>query len=181
MDRSNCLQKFVEQLYEEYRGLLFSTILKYFGPSTECEDVFQEVFVRIIQQAGKLIEFSPNQIRAYILLVAHGVSVDYLRKKYRNNEISMDNDILINLVNTSKEVHKETDAFNRVDLFLIMETLSLEERTLLIGKYYLGLSGEELANLVGGSKVAVRSQLHRAKKKVFTEWKKAGLHLEDFE
>ena len=184
MDRSKkvaCLQRFVEQLYEEHKGLLLSTILRYLGSPTDCEDVFHEVFIRIIGYADKLIEFPDNKVKAYILLVAHGVCVDYLRKQYRTPEISMDHDVLMNMVNTAEAPHKEFDAFNRADLLMIMDSVSTEDRTLLIGKYYLGLSGEELADIVGGSEVAVRSQLHRAKKKVFSEWKKAGLHLEDFE
>ena len=184
MDRSKKtirLQRFVEQLYEEYRGLLLSTILRYTGSPVDCEDVFQEVFIRIIERAEKLMELPPNKIKAYILLVVHGVSVDHLRKNYRNPEISTDNNILISMINTAEAPHREFDAFNRADLLMIMDSVSAEDRTLLIGKYYLGLSGEELADLVGGSEIAVRSQLHRAKKKVFSEWKKAGLHLEDFE
>ena len=184
MDRSKKaihLQDFIEQLYEEYRGLLLRNISRYLGSSEDCEDVFHEVFIRIIKCASRLIEFSPNKLKAYILLVAHGVSVDYIRKKYRTPEISTDDNMLMNMVNTAGGVHKESDAFNRADLLLVMEAVSVEERTLLIGKYYLGLSGEELADLVGGSEVAVRSQLHRAKKKLFHEWKKAGLRLEDFE
>lgn len=184
MDRSKKaihLQDFIEQLYEEYRGLLLRNISRYLGSSEDCEDVFHEVFIRIIKCASRLIEFSPNKLKAYILLVAHGVSVDYIRKNYRNPEISMDDNMLTNAVNSARGMYGESDAFKRVDLLLIMETVSPEEQTLLIGKYYLGLSGEELASLVGGSEVAVRSQLHRAKKKVFNEWKKAGLRLEDFE
>ena len=175
------LQKFIEQLYEDYRGLLLSYISRYLGSPEDCEDVFHEVFIRIINCASNLIDYSPNRRKAYIFLVAHGVSVDFIRKKYRSLEISMDNDMLINMVNISQEACKESDAFNRIDLFLIMKSVPPEDQTLLIGKYYLGLSGEELANLVGGSEATVRSQLHRAKKKVFNEWKKVGLCLEDFE
>jgi RNA polymerase sigma-70 factor (ECF subfamily) len=175
------LQKFVEQLYEEYRGLLLNTILRYLGSTTDCEDVFHEVFIRIIKCASRLIEFSPNKLKAYILLVAHGVSVDYIRKNYRNPEISMEDNMLTNVVNSARGMYAEPNTFKKVDLLLIMETVSAEERILLVGKYYLGLSGKELASLVGGSEATVRSQLHRAKKKVFNEWKKAGLSLEDFE
>ena len=53
--------------------------------------------------AEKLMELPPNKIKAYILLVAHGVSVDHLRKNYRNPEISTDNNILISMINRHKD------------------------------------------------------------------------------
>lgn len=179
-DTKSSYQSFVETLYEENRVLLLKTIRRHIGPSEDCEDVFQEVFIRIIENADKLIEFPQNKLIAYILLIAHGVSIDYLRKQYRNPEISVDDNVLVNAFNDTEYTSAVNDPFNKVDLSLIIETVSPDERMLLIGKYYLGLSGNELARIVGGSAIAVRSQLHRAKKKVFTEWKKAGLQLEDF-
>lgn len=173
-------QNFIETLYEENKVLLLNTIRKYIGPSEDCEDIFQEVFIRIIENANNLSQFPPNKLKAYILLIAHGVSIDYLRKRYRNPEISLDDSILLDVVGNTETQSVVNDPFNKVDLSIIMETVSPEERMLLIGKYYLGLSGNELANIVGASAIAVRSQLHRAKKKVFNEWTKAGLHLEDF-
>ena len=173
-------QLFVETLYEEHRFLLLNTIRKHIGPSEDCEDVFHEVFIRIIENADFLSKFPKNKLKAYILLIAHGVSIDYLRRQYRNPEISFDDDILLNTVSTTEGLSKSYDDFNRIDLSLILESVSPEERILLLGKYYLGLSGNELANIVGASAIAVRSQLHRAKKKVFNEWTKSGLHLEDF-
>jgi RNA polymerase sigma factor (sigma-70 family) len=173
-------ESFIETLYEENKVLLLNTIRKYIGPSEDCEDVFQEVFIRIMENANNLSQFPQDKLKAYILLIAHGVSIDYLRKQYRNPEISLDDDILMNMVSIAKNLSVANDPFNKVDLSMIMETVSLEEQTLLIGKYYLGLSGNELARIVGGSAIAVRSQLHRAKKRVFNEWRKAGLRLEDF-
>lgn len=179
-NRKSSHQSFIETLYEENRILLLNTIRKHVGHCEDCEDIFQEVFIRIIENVDKLIEFSHNKLIAYILLIAHGVSIDYLRKQYRNPEISIDDNVLLNAFSNAENLSTINDPFNKVDLSLIMETVSPEERMLLIGKYYLGLSGNELASIVGGSAIAVRSQLHRAKKKVFNEWRKAGLHLEDF-
>ena len=173
-------KSFVETLYEENKVLLLNAIQKHVGTSEDCEDIFHEVFIRIIENANKLIHFPPNKLKAYILLIAYGVSIDYLRRRYRNPEICIDDDILLNTFINTETPSKVYDPYNKVDLSLIMETVSQEERILLVGKYYLGLSGSELASIVGGTAVAVRSQLHRAKKKVFNEWRKAGLHLEDF-
>lgn len=173
-------RRFIESLYEEHRLLLLNTIRRYVGVSEDCEDIFHEVFIRIIENADNLIQFPANKLKAYILLIAYGVSIDYLRRKYRNPEICIDDDILFNTVCKTDKKQDVYDPFNKVDLSLILDTIPQEQRVLLIGKYYLGLSGEELACLVGGSSVAVRSQLHRAKKKVLEEWKKAGLCLEDF-
>ncbi len=175
------LQVFLEDLYDRYKNPLLKIVHKHIGDSDVSEDVFHEIFIRIIRSAEKLYAFPRPKLEAYIFLIAKGVSIDYLRKSYRNVQVDIADDLLLNLLAIQEKTTVATfDEFEKVNLTILMQNLSTEDQILLIGKYYLGLSIDDLVCLVGGTSTAVRSKLHRAKKKVFQEWAQSGLNMGDF-
>lgn len=175
------IRRFLEDLYEKYRIPLLRIVRKYIGASNACEDVFHEVFIRIIKNAEKLYLFSEPKLEAYIFLVARGVSFDYLRKHYRHKQVDVaDDDLLDHLIQQEQQELNALNAFDKIHLAEMVKSLPAEDQLLLIGKYYLGLDVNELVVITGGTPTAVRSKLHRAKKKAFQEWSQAGLSMEDF-
>ena len=174
-------QSFIEDLYDQYKVPLLCIIRKYVKPSDAIEDNFQEVIIRIIKNADLLSRLPKPKMEAYIYLVARGVSIDHLRTSNRKEEISIESDIVLDLLNKSNgPAALQSDPLKKADLSIMMEKLPSEDKILLVGKYYLGLSTNELVDLVGGSAVAVRSKVFRARKRLQEEWTRAGLRLEDF-
>lgn len=174
-------EQFLEELYEQYKKRLLAIICRHIGQTEDCEDVFQDVFVRIIQYAPKLQGMPTPKMEAYISMIAHGVSVDYLRKEHKSIVVDMDDDVLQNLLSNGCNVLSTShDLFNRVDLSQIMRDLTQEEQTLLIGKYYLGMGASELTGISGLSETGVRTKIHRARKKLFAMLKESDLKMEDF-
>lgn len=174
-------QHFIEEVYDQYKVPLLCVIRKYIGSNDACEDIFQEVIVRIIKNVDLLSSLPQPKLEAYIFLVARGVSIDYLRMLNKKEEICLKNDIVLDLL--SKEKRQSaicSDPIKKVDLNIMMEKIPADEKILLIGKYYLGLSIKELTELVGGSQTAVRSKIFRARKKLLEEWTHAGLRMGDF-
>lgn len=175
------IQTFLEEIYNRYKLPLLRIVRKYVGESDICEDIFHEIFIRIIRSAEMLSGFSQQKLEAYMSLVARGVSIDYLRKKYKNNQVDIDDDILFNFPEGNTQLTAGSlTLFNKVDLTLMIEKLPVEERILLVGKYYLGLSINDLSEILGSTSTTTRSKIHRAKKRVFDEWSKSGLNMEDF-
>ena len=173
------IDNFIEWQYETYKGMLLRMIRKYIRDNIACEDVFQEVFIKIIKKAEMLHKLSTPKLEAYITLVACGSSIDYIRKHSKDANIE-DNIYLLETSQPSWCTQTTGTSIAKTNLFLMLRNFSAEDQTLLIGKYYIGLSINELADITKLSPIALRSKLHRAKKRVYDKWSQSGLNLGDF-
>lgn len=171
---------FVETIYDRYKLPLLRVIRKHIGNINACEDILHDVIIQIIGKADLLSTLPTHKMEAYIFLIAHGVSYDFLKKKYRHTEIDLTEEVIESISATYMASPEPMDTFNQIELSMMLNDISEEDRMLLIGKYYLELSVKELAAIVGGTSTAIRSKIHRAKKKVYESWRNAGLCLEDF-
>lgn len=167
----------LESIYLRYRPLMLWSAEKYVGPN-DSEDIFHEAFMKVIRAAPTLQQLPPPKMKMYILLIVRGTAIDFLRKEQRYLQVDLEDGVLQNLL--PRAPGQAVGAFGRTELLEMMHTLPQDEQSLLIGKYYLGLSSKELTELVGGTDTAVRSKLHRARKKLLDAWTEAGLHMEDF-
>ena len=175
------LEVFLEDLYNRYKLPLLKVVHNHVGDTDISEDLFHEIFIRIIRNAEMLYTFPKPKLEAYIFLIAKGVSIDHLRKTYKNVHVDItDDEILILLAKQKKLTSPALDEFEKVNLATMLKSLPAEEQILLIGKYYLGLSINDLVSLIGGTSTSIRSKLHRAKRKIFLEWTQSGLNMEDF-
>lgn len=174
------LQAFLEDLYDRYKNPVLKIVHKHIGDPNICEDIFHEIFIRIIRNAEMLYTLPKPKLEAYIFLIAKGVSIDHLRKKYKNMHVDMDDELLSLLAGQQQIETSSFDAFEKINLTLMIKSLPVEDQILLVGKYYLGLSINDLVSIIGGTSTAIRSKLHRAKKKAFQEWTQSGLNMGDF-
>ena len=179
--RSCQIQIFLDELYDRYKRPLLKIVYKHIGDPNISEDLFQDIFIRIIKQAELLYTLPKPKLEAYIFLIAKGVSYDYLRKKYKNVEVDITDDVIESLGVEGKQLTPSgMDAFQKADLAMMLDSLPSEDKLLLIGKYYLGLSIDDLTSVVGGTRSSIKSKLHRARKRAFEEWTKSGISMEDF-
>ena len=66
-----------DELLGRYRTPLFSTLCRLVGDRALAEDLFQETFLRVIQNAGR---FDPRQkFSGWLYRIARNLSVDALR------------------------------------------------------------------------------------------------------
>lgn len=179
--RDGQIHTFLEELFDRYKRPLLKIVYKCVSDPDVCEDLFQDIFIRIITKAEFLYTLPKPKLEAYIFLIAKGVSFDYLRKKYKNEEIDFEDDrIEIFWSEQDQVASSNVDEFQKAELAMMLESLPAEDKMLLVGKYYLGLDTKELASIVGGTEVSVRSKIHRARKRTFQEWTKLGISMEDF-
>ena len=166
-------EEFIESLYRQHKGLLLGVIRRYLGQTDGWEDVFQDVFVKILRCAPRLRALPPQKLETYLILMARGTAIDHLRKR-KLQPMAAEESVLQLLSGTGKRSPL------KMELALLLGELPREQQVLLIGKYYLGLSLEELAELTGGTAGSVKLQLHRTRKKLLAQWKGSGLNLGDF-
>ncbi|MBQ7932151.1 MAG: sigma-70 family RNA polymerase sigma factor [Clostridia bacterium] len=101
-----------------------------------------------------------NAFRTWILRIVHNTAIDFLRKQ--ENHISVE-DIETYADNLSAD---NTDMATKIALHDAVNRLSQPYRTVIILFYYEGLSTARIAQITDTSIVAVRKQLHRARKQL---------------
>lgn len=179
--RDQQVQEFIEELYEQYKMYLLGLVHRCIHDEDACEDVFHDVFLRIIRKAELLITLPKPKLEAYMCLMVRGISIDYLRKNHYGDHIDLEDDIIFDLIEKQR-LHQDrmSSVENRVGLAMMLEDMPQEDQILLLGKYYLELNTKELTDIVGGTQTAVRSKVHRARQKLLAHWRKNGLNLGDF-
>lgn len=175
-----CSVSFVEELYTNYKTVILSVVARYIEDRSFQEDVFHDIFIRILKKEDFLSTLSRPKLETYLLLMARGVSVDFLRRNHLNKRSDLPDDIIMELVTAQRRSFGAVESVGKVELAMMLKDISNEDLTLLIGKYYLDLEAKELANICGITSTAVRSRIHRAKKRLLSEWKKNGLNMGDF-
>ena len=174
------VESFIEDLYVNYRNIILSVISRYIDELSWQEDVFHDVFVQIIRKADFLVTLPHHKQETYLLLMVRGISIDYLRKSRPNRKSDLPDDTIMDIINTRKKPAAEFDDAERVELFMMLQYIPAQDALLLIGKYCLGLDSEELAQMFGLTSTAIRSRIHRAKKRLLSAWKQEGLTMGDF-
>lgn len=119
----------------------------------EHEDLCQESWYQLarLQQRGKVL--TPQLVST----VCHGVWVDYLRTRHRQdeNERPLQGDCAC--------VEWEAESILRMDVQSALQHLSPVERELLLRHYVLGETCVELAQALGMSKASVEKRIQRAR------------------
>ena len=181
ISKRNADSAFLTTLYNEYRNLMLSVTRMYIDNPQVCEDVFHNAFLSIIRNQSRIQELQQPQQRAYILLTLRHACFDYLRKEKSMKITDLADDVLQDILSASREQCQLSEApFKAVEFYAVIEKLSAEDQTLLIGHHIVGLNSHELALIVGCSSGAVRVRLHRASKRALNLFSSLGLSFEDF-
>lgn len=158
----------VEEIYQKYKRLMFSTAGKYTKNLADQEDIVQTSLERLIKILSDPIPNGRCISAGYIVSIVRSVSIDFLRKQEREAEhcISLESDqleqipeageIADNLVLLSEQ---------REQLWKIWRLLPREDRYLLEGKYILGYSDQQLAASLSCKPNSIRMKLTRARRR----------------
>lgn len=158
-------REFMARLYEEYERLFFSTALKYAPTHHDAEEIVQDSLVNLIKKVTTLKQLERCTLVAYIVSTVRNTAINHLRKAGR-----------IKLAETDIDDQSETidPQLSLDDLLILRErqqklaatwlNVPEDDRMLLEGKYLLGLSDGELAELAGCKSNSVRIKLTRARR-----------------
>lgn len=171
----------LSEIYTDYRQLMLRISGIYIDGTHACEDIVHNAFTSVIHNKEKVCEFPEPIIKAYIVLATRHACFDYLRKERRMNLADIPDDILIDLISRSQVRISESQApFKTVEFYSVIKKLPVEDQTILIGHYVIGLDTRELAKLIGCKPDALRVKLYRARKRALELFKSLGLRMEDF-
>jgi RNA polymerase sigma-70 factor (ECF subfamily) len=156
-----------EQLLEELRPVAFAIAYRMLGSVAEAEDVVQEALLRVHRalEAGERIE-SP---RAYLATVTTRLAIDSLRSARLRREQYVGEWLPEPLLTDSRD-----DPASRAEmadslslaLLVLLESLSPEQRAVLLLRDVFDYGYDEIARIVGKSETNVRQLASRARSHV---------------
>lgn len=121
-------------VYKSYRALLYFIISTYISQKEDCDDVYQNVFMKILSKRDEVKD--PSSLHSYLCTMAKNEAIDYVKKFSREQS----NDALEEICETSRET--------QLDYFLPYD-LTKEEKIIVGYRLTFGLSWKEVSKLVG--------------------------------
>lgn len=137
------------RLYEQLRPNLVRALAATAGTYEGVEDAIQEAFATALQDAPADLR-SPE---AWLYVVA----LNKMRNQRRRARLAA----RFRLVSPA-DPHELDDVLRRADVVSTLRLLSLRERELLVAKYYVGLTQEEIARHLGMTRGTAASAISRA-------------------
>jgi RNA polymerase sigma-70 factor (ECF subfamily) len=161
----------LEQIIRLHGDCLFGYLIKMSGDRVQAEDYFQETFRRVCEKA---VTFRGGQVRAWIFRIATNIVMDGFRKRKRQpmlrlSQIQDCGDADIALAEAKVISSPSEDAQRQEEKEMvrrIIEELPAGQRTILVLSFYQQLSYAEVAEVLNCSIGTVKTQMHRALKKL---------------
>lgn len=127
------------------------------GNLADAEDVAQEVYVKVIRKLPGQID--DKRFRGWVYRVTVNTARDLLRKR----RWWLPLDTILTRVRPSRQAERSEFEGRLVQA---LGQLSFSERTVFVLREIQELDGKEVAQVLGCSRVTVRSHAHRARKKL---------------
>jgi RNA polymerase sigma-70 factor (ECF subfamily) len=151
-----------ETLYGRHRGPLFRYLLRQIGSQQYAEDVFQEVWSRIIRNRDN---YRPSaKFTTYMYHIARNCSVDHFRRRSNQQALATENDAALDtaVAPTGDPVAAAQTNDTRTALTTALNQLSVEQREAFLLREEAGLTLEEIAIVTGVVRETVKSRLRYA-------------------
>lgn len=147
-----------EQILSFYEKAVFNYCLRITKNRVEAEDVTQETFIKIYTHR-KSIDPEKN-IKTWIFTIATNTAYDFLRKKKRKNETSLEDETIYNL----KTYYPKESVQSDVEKAL--EKINPEYKKALVLFYQQGFKYEEIAEILSIPANTVKTHISRGKEEL---------------
>lgn len=144
----------LEVLVNRYKDKIYSSILFLVKDKYLAEDMFQDVFIKVIDTIRNNRYTEEGKFLPWALRIAHNLCVDYFRKVKRSPAIktSDDRDIfeVLNMNSESPEtMMMQGQSHDRVRR--LVDMLPVEQREVIVLRHYADLSFKEIAEMTNCS------------------------------
>lgn len=158
-------KEFFQGFYEEYKHLLYHEAQAYTSNASERDDLIQDALVRLMKNISVLRGLTRCKAAYYIVITIRTTYIDTLRHQ-SGTVIPLDDDAITKMVNSGVAAQREEpDMSAKLAVRQLNESLPEREWFVLVGKFIIGYTHEELSALMGLEPANVRMILSRAKKK----------------
>jgi len=162
-------QEAFAQLVYRYQDAVYNMCYRMLGDSGEAEDAAQETFLRVYNNLHRYD--MKRSLKTWILSIASNHSIDRLRKR-RLQTVSLDDEptaaaLALRSDDPSPEqallMQEHNDTFQA-----LLQHLDDRYRAAVIYRYWYGYSYAEIAAAMDTTESAIKSLLHRARKRLAT-------------
>jgi RNA polymerase sigma-70 factor (ECF subfamily) len=146
-----------EALFEEYKNLVYRTAYLMLGTTHEAEDALQEVFLKVHRS---LRSYDPRKgaFTTWLHRITMNHCLNQRRKRHPAPLESVDAGEALASQQPSAEQRVESDD----SLRRALAHLSQKLRAVLVLRYYLDLSYDEISQILGAPVGTVKSRIHSA-------------------
>jgi RNA polymerase sigma factor (sigma-70 family) len=152
-------------LLERYQQRVFSYIYQMVRDQDTSNDIFQEVFIKVIRSLKKDSYNHEGKLLSWILRISHNQVIDYFRKNSkmpiagRSSNYDEDYNIFdhLNLEEKSAEDHMIDSQITK-DIRLLIEELPDEQKEVVKMRYFRQMSFKDIADNTG---VSINTSLGR--------------------
>ncbi|MBK9229646.1 MAG: sigma-70 family RNA polymerase sigma factor [Anaerolineae bacterium] len=152
------LEELFERLYVQYHRPLFSYVLRLVGHWEQAEDLTQETFVKAYHALARLP--ADSNYRAWLYRIATNTCYDALRRKRLIQWLPFFDDDAGPQTDSPEHATAEALAVRTA-----LAQLPADQRTCLVLYIYDSFSTEEIAQVMGCSRGAVKTRLFRARER----------------
>ena len=150
-----------ETLYRRHRGALYRFVLRTLKQGSAAEDLFQEVWIRVIEARSR---YAPQaRFTTWLYTIAHNLLVDHWRKRGLTL-VSLDQeDVSVE----SADPARQAEGRESLARFLqALEALPAAQREAFLLHEEAGLTAAEIAAATGSNEEAAKSRLRYAMAKL---------------
>lgn len=147
-------------LLNRYKEKIFSTIFYLVKDKQLAEDLFQDVFIKIIDKLRSKSYNEEGKFLHWALRISHNICVDYFRKEKRNTTISGEQNNIFEFLELSTDAADTRIVTNQINekLRTMLDMLPDEQREVIVLRHFADLSFKEIAEL---TKCSINTALGR--------------------
>lgn len=154
----------LEQIVRDNSDMVLRLALSYTGNKADAEDVFQEVFVRLVRSIDKIE--SKEHLSHWLIRVTINRCKSLFSKAYMKRELPVDE-----LPETAESAFLDTPETSALDA---LQELPEKYRVPLHLFYFEDMSIAEISNILDSTEGTIKSQLSRGRKMLSDSLKKVS-------
>lgn len=159
----------IRMLTEQYGGLVYALTWRRLQgrlPREDIEECVSDIFFEIYQCRDK-IDLEKGSVKAFLLIVAERKAIKYYERKAKPYDtVTLDSPEGLGLraeTDVEREVERQEESRCLMDA---IHSLGEPNGTIMIQKYYYGMTAKEIGKNLGMSKNAVEKRIKRGLKRL---------------
>ncbi len=143
----------LEILINRHKDRIFSSILYMLNDRHLAEDVFQDVFIKIINTLRSSRYNDEGKFLLWALRISHNLCLDHFRKVNRTKSVASDETDIFELIGSTTDAAdvKMAQMQSHHQVRLMLNLLPQDQREVIVLRHYADLSFKEIAELTNCS------------------------------
>lgn len=157
------------KLYKERSKIIYRYLIKRGCSKEEAEDILQDSFVKAIEYIDGV---SPDKFNSWLFTVSINNYNNYIKRKNIVKEVNIENEDFYNILASENQIENLLLSKEKIgEINTILNEIKEIYKTLLIMKYDMDLSYEEIADTLDMNENTVKTYLYRARTQFKKIWR----------